>query len=167
MSNLESFNRMFCSKTYILQIGWQRSLVQIRNCALVGIFCLVSGLIGLIALPTASFADASSLPVVESVSDAITPLPESADIAAEKVDQFAQAYLKVLELLSDRESELPAAETSAEAAKVQQSIEAEAVSLIEESGLAMPEYMQLLGLASEDATFRDKVLGSMDESLQE
>ncbi len=163
MLNLESFNRMFCSKTHILLIEWKRVLVQVQTFVLVGVFCL-AGLTGAITFPVVSLADdVNTLPVTESVA----PLTESTDVAAEKVDQFAQAYLHVLELLSDRESELPAAETSAEAAKVQQSIEAEAVSLIEESGLTMPEYMQLLGLASEDASFRDKVLGSMDESLQE
>ena len=101
------------------------------------------------------------------IAEAIAPLTDSADIAADKVDQFAQAYLQVLKLLSDREPELPAAETSAEAQKVQQSIEAEAIELIKGSGLAMSEYMKMLSLASQNEAFRDKVLGRMDESLQE
>ena len=100
-------------------------------------------------------------------TETIQSLPESTDIPADKVDQFAGAYLKVLRLLSDREPELPAAETSAEALKVQQSIEAEAVALIEDSGLTMPEYMQILSLASQDVAFRDKVLGRMDESVED
>ncbi|MEM9088961.1 MAG: DUF4168 domain-containing protein [Cyanobacteria bacterium P01_F01_bin.53] len=93
--------------------------------------------------------------------------PDTQDIPAEKVDRFAAAYLQVLQLLSDRESELPAAETSAEALKIQQSIEADAIALIKESGLTMPEYMEILNLASQDETFRDKVLGRLDESLTE
>ena len=136
--------------------------------------CLVS----LFGLPALSFADnlsdsalsdsaLSDSAAVEAAPPFSGAMVDSADIPADKVDQFAGAYLKVLQLLSDREPELPAAETSAEALKVQQSIEAEAVALIKDSGLTMSEYMQILGLASQDATFRDKVLGRMDESMQE
>ena len=125
-------------------------------------------LVGLFGLPTPSLADdLSGAAAVESAPPFSGTMVDSADIPADKVDQFAGAYLKVLQLLSDREPELPAAETSAEALKVQQSIEAEAVALIKDSGLTMSEYMQILGLASQDATFRDKVLGRMDESMQE
>jgi hypothetical protein len=94
-------------------------------------------------------------------------LADSTDIAADKVDQFAKAYLQVLRLLSDRELELPAAETQAEAYKIEESIEAEAVELITSSGLSLSEYMQILGLASQDVAFRERVLGRMDESLEE
>ncbi|MGB5915245.1 MAG: DUF4168 domain-containing protein, partial [Phormidesmis sp.] len=86
---------------------------------------------------------------------------------AEKVDQFAQAYLQVLKLLSDRESEIPAAETSAEALKIEQAIEADAIKIIQDSGLTAPEYMQILRLASQDSAFQDKVLGRMDESAED
>jgi len=113
-----------------------------------------------------SLADTLSTPAAIETAQSPSGLPaDSADIAADKVDQFADAYLQVLQLLSDREPELPAAETSAEALKIQQSIEADAVALIKASGLTMPEYMQILGLASQDAGFRDKVLGRMDESM--
>lgn len=125
--------------------------------------CLAS----LFGLPALSFADnLSDSAAVEAAPPFSGAMVDSADIPADKVDQFAGAYLKVLQLLSDREPELPAAETSAEALKVQQSIEAEAIALIKDSGLTMSEYMQILGLASQDATFRDKVLGRMDESMQ-
>lgn len=117
-----------------------------------------------VATPPA-FADAASSAALEATQP-LSTLADSADIPADKVDQFAAAYLQVLQVLSDREPELPAAETSAESLKVQQSIEDEAIAAIQESGLTMPEYMQILGLASQDAGFRDKVLGRMDESMQ-
>ncbi len=129
---------------------------------LAAVLCLTS----LLSFPALSLANPSSTAVAIEAAQALTgSSADSADIAADKVDQFAAAYLKILQLLSDREPELPAAETSAEALKVQQSIEAEAVALIKASGLTMPEYMQILGLASQDASFRDKVLGRMDESM--
>jgi len=92
---------------------------------------------------------------------------DSADITADKIDQFTQAYLQVLQLLSDRESEIPAAETTAEALKIEQAIEADAIKIIQDSGLTTPEYMQILGLASQDSAFQDKVLGRMDESAED
>lgn len=160
MSNLDTLNRMFASWTRSLEMGLKRAQAFV----IAGAFCLVSGLVGAIAFPVTSLADdiTSSIAVEQ-----IAPLTDSSDIAADKVDQFAIAYLQVLKLLSDREPELPAAETSAEAVKVQQAIEADAVKLIEGSGLTMPEYMQMLGLASQDTTFRDKVLSRMDASIEE
>ena len=127
-------------------------------------FALILCLVSIISVPVVSLADAASAP---SLAETAPAPADSAEIPADKIEQFAGAYLKVLHLLSDREPELPAAETSAEALKVQQSIEAEAVALITDSGLTMPEYMQILGLASQDESFRDKVLSRMDESIEE
>lgn len=125
------------------------------------LFAIVLCLMNIVSFPAVSLADTSSL------AETAPAIADSAEIPADKIDQFAGAYLKVLHLLSDREPELPAAETSAEALKVQQSIEADAIALIKDSGLTMPEYMQILGLASQDEGFRDKVLGRMDESIEE
>ena len=160
MSNIGTLNRMFANQMHRLAIRLKRAQVFL----IAGALCLVSGLTGAIAFPTVVFASNIASP---AAIEQIAPLAEGADIAADKVDQFAIAYLQVLKLLSDREPELPAAETSAEAVKVQQAIEADAVKLIESSGLTMPEYMKMLGLASQDATFRDKVLSRIDASIEE
>ena len=163
MLNVGSLNRMFLFPLNILQINGRQLRIQLCSVFCSVLFSVSCCLAGLTVLPTAALAEGASL----STAEAIAPPTDSADIAADKVDQFAQAYLQVLELLSDREPELPAAETSAEALKVQQSIEAEAIERIKGSGLAMGEYMKMLSLASQDEAFRDKVLGRMDESLQE
>lgn len=163
MTNIDSLNRMFLFLINIFSINWRQ--LRIRFCP---VFCSVLLAVslcftGLTAFPAVVLAEGASLLPAE----VIAPPAEGADIAADKVDQFAQAYLQVLKLLSEREPELPVAETSAEALKVQQSIEAEAVELIEGSGLAMSEYMKILSLASQDEAFRAKVFGKMDESVQE
>ncbi|MEO1396667.1 MAG: DUF4168 domain-containing protein [Cyanobacteria bacterium J06634_5] len=124
----------------------------------------VLSLVSLLAIPAPSWA-AATRSTLEPAA-ALTESAEATDIAADKIDRFAQAYLQVLKLLSDREPELPAAETAAESLKIQQSIEADAVAIIEASGLTMPDYMEILGLASQDDTFRDKVLGRMDDALE-
>lgn len=148
MVNIDSLNRI------LSRINFCNPFQRICKMLLVGFLCLT-----MMLLSPPAYADSAGMETGRSLSD-------SADIAADKVDQFAQAYLQVLQLLSDREPELPAAETNAEALKIEQSIEAEAIDLIESNGLTLPEYMQVLGLASQDATFRDKVLGRMDESLE-
>ncbi len=180
MAILDSLNRIFLSPIQAIPIKhlnhwpdhWPINGPKLRSrfyvSLLTAIFCLFSWLV----LPAASFAAEIGSSTTQSTAQsaaqsAIETLSERADIAADKVDQFAQAYLQVLELLSDREPELPAAETSAEALKIQQSIEAEAIERIEGSGLSMAEYMKMLGLASQDEAFRDKVLSRLDESLQE
>lgn len=155
--------------------------VRWLTACLLGLLCLLGGptVVSAEAAPQAlrgafietATGSATSLeqPLTRS-ADMVQPPTNSAtentDIAADKVDNFAKAYLQILKLLSDRESELPAAETNAEAMKIQQSIEADAIKIITDSGLSMPEYMQILTLASQDATFRSKVLGRMDESLE-
>ena len=174
MTNIHSLNsldRFFSRGLKRLFSGWwefhlislggqvmERSLTPLKNLAICSLCVLC-----LIGAPAVASAEGQiTLP-----TETVQPRSDSAEIAADKVDQFAQAYLQVLQVLSDREPELPAAETSAEALKVQQSIEAEAMERIESSGLTLPEYMQILGLASQDATFRNKVLSRMEESLTE
>ncbi len=175
MTNVHSLNRMFLwIKNFLpgqpIHIASRRKRFSQRpflSQPLAGLKAIAVGslcLMCLIGLPAPANAEGRA---IAQTTEAIQPLTDSADIAADKVDQFAQAYLQVLQLLSDRESELPAAETSAEALKMQQSIEAEAVERIKTGGLTLPEYMQILGLASQDSAFRDKVLGRMDESLEE
>jgi len=134
------------------------------------LLCIITT-VAITLFPSPTFA--ATAPTIQIAAAPVTTAPAAAppiasdDIAADKVDSFATAYLQVLQLLSDREPDLSATETSAEAQKIQQSIEAEAVAIIKASGLSMPEYMEILGLASQDDTFRDKILGSMDEALEE
>ncbi len=171
MLNIGSLNRIFrCWGLGSLSSFGRRRL----SCCVLS--CVLGGAIALFSFTgpvSASVGPAGfTQPVITAQIDpALTATDsadiDSADIAAEKVDQFAQAYLQVLKLLSDRESEIPAAETSAEALKIEQAIEADAIKIIQDSGLTAPEYMQILRLASQDSAFQDKVLGRMDESAED
>ena len=156
------------------------------QCLASGLFLYASILCSILVLPSASFADVpNSTPnaVGNAVEGTVEVMPSadagiSSDLlepdvldpaitTQDKLPQFAKAYVEVLTLLSDREPELSAAETSDEAAKVQTAIEADAVALIEQNGLTMTEYMQILAQASQDETFRDEVLSGIDAALQE
>ncbi|MEO0771096.1 MAG: DUF4168 domain-containing protein [Cyanobacteria bacterium J06649_4] len=152
LSSTFRFKEQVKNRLRLAQALAQSCKGKITNFVVTAVLCIAM----LIGLPNVALA-AETMPMIS----------EGADIAAEKIDQFAQAYLQVLQLLSDREPELPAAESSAEALEIQQSIESEAVSLIQNTGLTLPEYMQILDLASQDETFQDKVLGRIDDSVEE
>lgn len=92
---------------------------------------------------------------IQSLPDILTA--DIDDTSRNKLDQFASAYLQILQLLSNRQSELPEDETSPAALEIQQSIEADTIKIIEGSGLTLPEYMQILNMASQDETFQRKV----------
>lgn len=149
MVNIGSIKRFFLDSA---RFGWACSLA----------LCLWL----LIGFPAPSLAQATLAQVTDPASVVTSAIAPEAEIAAEKIDQFAQAYLQILQLLSDREAEIPAAETNAEALKIEKSIEADAIAIIQSSSLTLPEYMQILGLASQDTAFQDKVLGRMDDTQE-
>nr|WP_228024686.1 DUF4168 domain-containing protein [cf. Phormidesmis sp. LEGE 11477] len=84
-------------------------------------------------------------------------------ISTDKLDQFARAYLQILQLLSDRQSELPEDENSPMALEVQRSIETDTIEIIQGSGLTLPEYMRILDTASRDKTFQRQIFDRATE----
>ncbi|GAB4134602.1 MAG: hypothetical protein Fur0046_06590 [Cyanobacteria bacterium J069] len=125
---------------------------------------LLGGIVGLLLLGVAVEASYAAEPALSDSSALIDqplspPTSLSAeDVFSEKVNQFVQAYLKVLKLVASRESELQSAETQLKSLRVQQEVEAEALTLIEAAGLTQPEYLQLLGLANTDLEFRERMV---------
>ncbi|HEY9845659.1 MAG TPA: DUF4168 domain-containing protein, partial [Candidatus Caenarcaniphilales bacterium] len=85
------------------------------------------------------------------------------DISSEKVHQFVQAYLQVLQLIEQREGELQGAETETEALEVEHEIEAAALSVIQSAGLTRQEYLQLVGLANVDPEFGERIAAQLQE----
>lgn len=112
---------------------------------------LLLGFLAILTFPSSSLA---SSPTTVGADFRIAV---SGDIDADKLDQFAQAYLQVLQLLSDRQSELPEDDTSPAALDIQQSIEADTIKIIQGSGLTLPEYMQILELANQDEAFQRRI----------
>jgi hypothetical protein len=86
------------------------------------------------------------------------------DIPMEKVHQFIQAYLKIVNLLEARHVELQGAETEPESLRVQQSLETQAFRIIEQMGLTHQEYLQLLSLANTDLEFGEQVALLLQET---
>jgi hypothetical protein len=89
--------------------------------------------------------------------------PDLNDIPSEKVNQFVQAFLQVLDVIERREGELQGAETEAESLRIQRDIETEALAIIKMAGLTKSEYLQLLGLANTDSEFGERVAMQLQE----
>lgn len=87
------------------------------------------------------------------------------DISSEKVSQFVSAYVRVLQLVEQREGDLQAAETEVESARVQQEIEKAAFGAIADAGLTWQEYLQLLGLANSDPEFGERLATQLLEEI--
>lgn len=89
--------------------------------------------------------------------------PDLNDIPSEKVNQFVQAFLQVLDVIERREGELQGAETEAESLRIQRDIETEALAIIKAAGLTKSEYLQILGLANTDSEFGERVAMQLQE----
>ena len=89
----------------------------------------------------------------------------SSYIPSEKVSQFVVACLKVVALIERREGELQGVETELESLRMQQDIEAEAIAIIEATGLTRPEYLQLLSLANVDPEFGERIAVLLQEGI--
>lgn len=87
------------------------------------------------------------------------------DIPSEKVNQFVQAYLKVVALIERREGELQGAETESESRRIEQEIEQEAIAIIAAAGLTRQEYIQLLGLANNNPEFGERIALQLQEAM--
>jgi len=92
--------------------------------------------------------------------------PDSNDIPSEKVNQFVQAFLQVLNLIEQREGELQGAETESESLRIQREIETQALAIIATAGLTKTEYLQLLGLANTDSEFGERVAAQLQEATE-
>jgi Domain of unknown function (DUF4168) len=118
--------------------------------------------LGLAGAPAAGAAEAI-VPEVELPAP-IIPQPDASDIPSERVSKFVRAYLAVVDLISQRETDLQRAETETESLQLQEKIQAQAFALIEQAGLSRQEYWQLLGLANTDPDFRERVLAQVEET---
>ncbi|WAL60790.1 DUF4168 domain-containing protein [Thermocoleostomius sinensis] len=107
--------------------------------------------------------DASPMP--ETIAPSRSGLDANA-ISSEKINQFVHAYLQVVALIEQRESDLQSTETESESLQMQREIQAEALELIETEGLTLQEYLQLLGLANIDPEFGERVAAQLQEAAE-
>ncbi|HTL89193.1 MAG TPA: DUF4168 domain-containing protein [Leptolyngbya sp.] len=129
-------------------------IIQLSLAIAVMIFCALSH-------PNAVWAATEPAIVAETPARSN---PDANTIPSEKLNQFVQSCLQVVALIERRESELQAAETDSESARIQQDIEAEAIATIEKNGLTRQEYLQLLSLANVDLEFGERVATLLQET---
>lgn len=131
--------------------------------ALVALLLLV---IICIAQPSIALADAPVAVEPETIEQPIRSGLDADDISSEKVNQFVRSYLRVVDLMEQREGDIQAAETDSESNRIRQEIESEAFSIIQSAGLTPQEYLQLLGLANTDPEFGDRIVTQLQESSE-
>lgn len=110
-----------------------------------------------------SSSDSPTEPVVTE-SELTPPSFDANSIPSEKVNQFVQAYLQVLELIDRRQGELLSAETKIASERLERDIESQALQLINQTGLTQQEYLQLLSLANIDPEFGERIAASVQEA---
>ncbi len=116
------------------------------------------------AQPLALTAQESNLPL-EILEEPLPSRLSASDISSEKVNQFVQAYLHVLQLIEQHEGELQGAETDLEAQQVERQVEVQALLAIKMAGLTQQEYLQLLGLANVDPEFGERIAAQLQELI--
>ncbi|MGB3788862.1 MAG: DUF4168 domain-containing protein, partial [Phormidesmis sp.] len=157
-------NRIFFSQRDNLQRFAQGARAVLNRSLLSFLLAVLLGISAVLAFPDSSFSG-PLVAAFAAVDTNVQSAKRSNDISTDKLDQFAQTYLRILKLLSDRQAELPKDETSSAAIETQQSIETDTVSIIQSSGLTLPEYMQILEMASQDEAFRRKIFNrSLDNN---
>lgn len=149
----------------IRSIGLRRFVVLGLSLLLVLWLGGVESAIGAPALATPSVAIEDGAIELEPPASTHFGLDASA-ISPEKISQFVQAYLQVVSLIEQRETDLQAAETESESLQMQQEIQAEALDLIAAEGLTVQEYLQLLGLANIDPEFGERVVAQLQEAVE-
>ncbi len=101
---------------------------------------------------------------VVTESEISPPIFDINSIPSEKVSQFIQAYLQVLELIDRRQGELLAAETKIASQGLEKEIETQAEEIIHQAGLSRQEYLQLLSLANIDPEFGERIAIGLQEA---
>lgn len=94
----------------------------------------------------------------------IRPSLDASTIPAEKVSQFVDAYLQVLDLIEGQQPQLQATETELEYRRKQEEIQEQALAIIKQVGLTQQEYLQLLNLANIDPEFGERVATQLQEA---
>lgn len=101
----------------------------------------------------------------------VLPSDRVDEISVEKISQFIQAYLQVIQLLEQNQGALhhldangkPLAQPDIEQAALQLDIEQAALHKIEAAGLTRQEYLQLLNLANADPDFSDRIAMQLED----
>lgn len=143
---------------------WKRLIATAATAMLhfgFALFCLLAN-------PSANWAAPSPTESGNSSDVPAVTMPklglDANTIPSEKLSQFVHAYLQVVALIERREGELQATETESESGRLQRDIEAEAIAIIERSGLTRQEYLQLLSLANVDLEFGERVATLLQEA---
>jgi hypothetical protein len=151
----------------LLKLAWTLWITATLLVVLVGQSHLDAALAATMTDPDTVFQPDAN-PVDQAVGDNTRPSVENSadagDIPSETVSRFVEAYLAVIDLIESQEARLQRAETDTESRQMQEEIQREAIKLIQDHGLSLQAYWELLGLANSDSEFKERVLAQVEEA---
>lgn len=158
MSGFFSLNRIFLSPSDLRRRGSCRFTPTTSISIKTSLLSLLNFFVVLLLASSVVLTSVLTFPG-SSLSAPLVAVDAGSQLSSDRLDQFARAYVQILQLLSDHQSELPEDETGPTALAVQQSIETDTIEIIQASGLKLPEYMEILNAASRDETLQRKIFG--------
>lgn len=100
----------------------------------------------------------------QSDTPAATAAPlAAADVTAEQVEQLARSLLAIQPLLVEANEDILQATSPDEQQAIEETFEAEAADIIEQQGLTVDTYQQMLVLANGDTEFKQRIAQQLDE----
>ncbi|MGM0595177.1 MAG: DUF4168 domain-containing protein [Pseudomonadota bacterium] len=88
--------------------------------------------------------------------------PSKADIGDEKLGQFVDAFVEVRELEQGFTSKLENIEDQEEAQALQQQTQQEMIGAVEDAGLSVEEYNNIVAAMRQDPELRDEILSQVE-----
>jgi hypothetical protein len=95
------------------------------------------------------------------------PSLQSEDVTDEQVDQLVAALLAIEPLVKQASTDLNQAETDQQRLQIEQQFERQATGIVEDNGLTVDQYRQLVNLANSEPAFGQRVAAALEELQQE
>ncbi len=120
--------------------------------------------------PLASPAPAQASPSpaqAPALPQAQPPSLQAEEVTDEQVDQLVAALIAIEPLVKKASADLNQAETDQQRLQIEQQFERQATGIVEDNGLTVDLYRQMVNLANSDAAFGQRVATALEELQQE
>lgn len=102
-----------------------------------------------------------------SLPQAQPPSLQSEDVTDEQVDQLVAALIAIEPLVKKASADLNQAETDQQRLQIEQQFERQATGIVEDNGLTVDLYRQMVNLANSESAFGQRVAAALEELQQE
>ncbi|NJK62649.1 MAG: DUF4168 domain-containing protein [Synechococcaceae cyanobacterium SM2_3_1] len=102
-----------------------------------------------------------------SLPQAQPPALQAEDVTDEQVDQLVAALIAIEPLVKKASADLNQAETDQQRLQIEQQFERQATGIVEDNGLTVDQYRQLVNLANSEPAFGQRVAAALEDLQQE